>query len=107
MAEEEVVLVEEGAGLVPFPVEWDARYPLQDQTIADSPPGYISLFPDFFLDGIFRLPTTTFMVSILHFYGFHISQLSPIGMVRIRHFEFICNLRDWSHPLKSLEPFTS
>ncbi|MFS7943203.1 hypothetical protein Hanom_Chr06g00497501 [Helianthus anomalus] len=30
------------------------------------------------------------MAAILHFYGFHISQLIPIGMVRIRHFEFIC-----------------
>ncbi|MFS7911569.1 hypothetical protein Hanom_Chr02g00119691 [Helianthus anomalus] len=30
------------------------------------------------------------MVAILHFYGFHISQLRPMGMVRIRHFEFIC-----------------
>ncbi|KAJ0435040.1 hypothetical protein HanPSC8_Chr17g0788971 [Helianthus annuus] len=30
------------------------------------------------------------MAVILHFYGFHISQLSPMGMVRIHHFEFIC-----------------
>ncbi|KAF5772065.1 hypothetical protein HanRHA438_Chr13g0583471 [Helianthus annuus] len=30
------------------------------------------------------------MVSILHFYGFHISQVSPMGMVRVRHFEFLC-----------------
>ncbi|MFS7912979.1 hypothetical protein Hanom_Chr02g00136261 [Helianthus anomalus] len=30
------------------------------------------------------------MAAILHFYGFHISQLSPMGMVRIRHFEFVC-----------------
>ncbi|MFS7997786.1 hypothetical protein Hanom_Chr12g01146021 [Helianthus anomalus] len=30
------------------------------------------------------------MASILHFYGFHISQMSPMGMVRVRHFEFLC-----------------
>ncbi|KAF5793874.1 hypothetical protein HanRHA438_Chr08g0332711 [Helianthus annuus] len=29
------------------------------------------------------------MAAILHPYAFHISQLSPIGMVRIRHFEFV------------------
>ncbi|KAM0067681.1 hypothetical protein Hdeb2414_s0002g00064131 [Helianthus debilis subsp. tardiflorus] len=30
------------------------------------------------------------MASILHLYGFHISQMSPMGMVRVRHFEFLC-----------------
>ncbi|MFS8011489.1 hypothetical protein Hanom_Chr14g01309731 [Helianthus anomalus] len=30
------------------------------------------------------------MVSILHHYGFHISQMSLAGMVRVRHFEFLC-----------------
>ncbi|MFS7936588.1 hypothetical protein Hanom_Chr05g00417321 [Helianthus anomalus] len=54
MAEEEVVATEEGPlpvlkwdqGLFKqlirgfqFPVEWDARYPQQGQTAADSPPG--------------------------------------------------------------------
>ncbi|KAJ0614312.1 hypothetical protein HanIR_Chr02g0061031 [Helianthus annuus] len=107
MAEEEVIPIEEGAGPVPalkwdqglfeqivrgfqFPAEWDARYPQQGQTATGAPPGYITLFADFFIDGNFRLPATYFMATILHFYGFHISQLSPIGMVRIRHFEFVC-----------------
>ncbi|MFS7928884.1 hypothetical protein Hanom_Chr04g00326051 [Helianthus anomalus] len=30
------------------------------------------------------------MASILHFYGFHISQMSLPGMVRVRHFKFLC-----------------
>ncbi|MFS7911574.1 hypothetical protein Hanom_Chr02g00119751 [Helianthus anomalus] len=63
MAEEEIIPVEEG------------------QTVADAPPGYITLFADFFIDSNFRLPATQFMVAILHFYGFHISQLSPMGML--------------------------
>ncbi|MFS7946264.1 hypothetical protein Hanom_Chr06g00533951 [Helianthus anomalus] len=37
-----------------FPPEWDARYPGQNQTVADAPPGYITLFEDFFLQGNFR-----------------------------------------------------
>ncbi|KAJ0513976.1 hypothetical protein HanHA300_Chr10g0364101 [Helianthus annuus] len=73
-----------------FPPEWDARYPAQTQTSADAPPGYITLFEDFFLQGNFRLPATNFMGSILHHYNFHISQMSPPGMVRVRHFEFLC-----------------
>ncbi|KAJ0575649.1 hypothetical protein HanIR_Chr05g0215151 [Helianthus annuus] len=106
MAKEGIVVVEEATSLVPvlkwdqglfeqivrghrFLAEWDARYPLQGQTAADAPPGYITLFANFFIDGNFRLPATHFMTAILHHYGFHISQLSPVGMVRIRHFEFI------------------
>ncbi|KAJ0566151.1 hypothetical protein HanIR_Chr06g0270571 [Helianthus annuus] len=73
-----------------FPVEWDARYPSQGQTEADTPPGYITLFVDFFGEGNLRLPATHYMAGILHYYAFQISQLSPMGMVRIRHFEFLC-----------------
>ncbi|KAF5811467.1 hypothetical protein HanXRQr2_Chr04g0181711 [Helianthus annuus] len=105
MAEEESVQVEEGPlpvlkwdqGLFEqitkgfqFPPEWNARYPRQGQTAVDALPGYITLFEDFFLQGNFQLPATEFMASILHFYGFHISQMSPTGMVRVRHFEFLC-----------------
>ncbi|MFS7994580.1 hypothetical protein Hanom_Chr12g01107701 [Helianthus anomalus] len=96
MAKEEAIPVEEGPfpvlkwdqGLFKqivwgfqFPAEWDARYPQQGQTATDAPLGYITLFSDFFLDGNFRLPATTFMASILNYYGFHISQMSPIGTV--------------------------
>ncbi|MFS7956172.1 hypothetical protein Hanom_Chr07g00651451 [Helianthus anomalus] len=73
-----------------FPSEWDARYPGQNQTAADAPPGYITLFEDFFLQGNFRLPATEFMAHILQYNGFHISQMSPPGMVRVRNFEFLC-----------------
>ncbi|MFS7937938.1 hypothetical protein Hanom_Chr05g00433621 [Helianthus anomalus] len=73
-----------------FLPEWDARYPSQGKTAADAPTGYITLFADFFSEGDFRLPTTHFLANILQYYGFHISQMSPIGMVRVRHFEFVC-----------------
>ncbi|MFS7956286.1 hypothetical protein Hanom_Chr07g00652821 [Helianthus anomalus] len=63
-----------------FPPEWDARYPGQNQMVADALPGYITLFEDFFHQGNFRLPATNFMAHILQFYGFHISQMSPPGM---------------------------
>ncbi|MFS7984002.1 hypothetical protein Hanom_Chr11g00981381 [Helianthus anomalus] len=80
-----------------FPPEWDAQYPRQGQTAADAPPGYITLYEDFFLQGNFRLPAMEFMAHILHYYGFHISQMSPPGMVRVRHFEFACR----SHGIES------
>ncbi|KAJ0511807.1 hypothetical protein HanIR_Chr11g0556161 [Helianthus annuus] len=31
------------------------------------------------------------MGHILHHYNFHLSQMSPPGMVRVRHFEFLCH----------------
>ncbi|KAJ0725896.1 hypothetical protein HanPI659440_Chr12g0464091 [Helianthus annuus] len=122
MAEEEATAVEEGTGPLPvvkwdqglfeqivrghqFPAEWDARYPLQGQMTTDAPPGYITLFADFFIDGNFRLPATHFMAAILHHYGFHISQLSPIGMVRIRHFEFICRSQGLEPSLEKFRVF--
>ncbi|MFS7903720.1 hypothetical protein Hanom_Chr01g00027341 [Helianthus anomalus] len=73
-----------------FAAEWDAHYPRQGKRAADAPPGYITLFSNFFLEGNFRLPATNFMASILHHYGLHISHMSLAGMVRVRHFEFLC-----------------
>ncbi|KAJ0621548.1 hypothetical protein HanIR_Chr01g0009891 [Helianthus annuus] len=73
-----------------FPENWGARYPEEGQTAADAPTGYVTLFWDFFCLGNFRLPVTKFFLEILEYYKFHISQMHPIGMVRVRHFEFVC-----------------
>ncbi|KAM0057854.1 hypothetical protein Hdeb2414_s0005g00163341 [Helianthus debilis subsp. tardiflorus] len=82
-----------------FPPEWDARYPGQNQTTADAPPGYITLFEDFFHQGNFPLLATNFMAHILQFYGFHISQMSPPGMVRVLRRRYMLNppksFHDW------------
>ncbi|MFS7987662.1 hypothetical protein Hanom_Chr11g01025521 [Helianthus anomalus] len=78
------------SGCQQFAPEWDARYPAQGQSVVDAPPGYITLFADFFSEGNFRVPETHFLGNILQYYGFHISHMSPIGMVRVRHFEFVC-----------------
>ncbi|KAJ0430321.1 hypothetical protein HanHA300_Chr17g0667731 [Helianthus annuus] len=120
MAEEEAVQVEEGPlpvfkwdqGLFEqtvrgcqFSAEWDARYPRQGQTAADALPDYITLFADFFLEGNFQLPATNFMASILHFYGFHISQMSLAGMVRVRHFEFLCRSQGMEPTVEKFRAF--
>ncbi|MFS7899160.1 hypothetical protein Hanom_Chr05g00405311 [Helianthus anomalus] len=70
--------------------EWNARYPSKGQTAADAPPRYITLFADFLSEGNFRLPTTHFLGNILQYYGFHVSHIRPMGMVHVRHFEFVC-----------------
>ncbi|KAJ0657758.1 hypothetical protein HanLR1_Chr14g0550301 [Helianthus annuus] len=73
-----------------FPENWGALYPEEGQTAADAPAGHITMFWDFFCEGNFRLPVTRFFREILGYYKFHISQMHPIGMVRVRHFEFVC-----------------
>ncbi|KAM0010652.1 hypothetical protein Hdeb2414_s0071g00773451 [Helianthus debilis subsp. tardiflorus] len=73
-----------------FPKSWGVRYPEEGKTAAQAPAGYITLFWDYFTDGTFRLPVTRFLLDILGYYKFHISQLNPMGMVQIRHFEFLC-----------------
>ncbi|MFS7948635.1 hypothetical protein Hanom_Chr06g00562171 [Helianthus anomalus] len=35
-------------------------------------------------------PVTRLVLDILGYYKFHSFQLNPMGMVRIRHFEFLC-----------------
>ncbi|KAJ0434601.1 hypothetical protein HanRHA438_Chr17g0823801 [Helianthus annuus] len=122
-AEEVVVVEKTGGGMPPlkweeglfeqvvwghqFAAEWDARYPTQGQIAADAPPGYITLFADFFGEGNFRLLVTNFFGEILSFCHFHVSQLSPMGMVRIRHFEFVCQSQGKNPLLRSFRPSTS
>ncbi|MFS7977315.1 hypothetical protein Hanom_Chr10g00902571 [Helianthus anomalus] len=68
--------------------DWDFTYPQEGDTGADAPPGYITLWADFFYDGNLRLPVTVFVAEVLEYYHLHISQLSPFGMFRIRNFEY-------------------
>ncbi|MFS8003097.1 hypothetical protein Hanom_Chr13g01209901 [Helianthus anomalus] len=51
--------------------------------MAQAPADYITLFWDYFADGNFRLLTTKFVLEVLGYYKFHLSQLHPMGMVRI------------------------
>ncbi|KAJ0505887.1 hypothetical protein HanRHA438_Chr12g0560551 [Helianthus annuus] len=73
-----------------FPDSWEARYPNEGQMAADALARYITLFWDCFSAGNFRLPVMKIFLKILSYYKFHISQMHPIGMVRVRHFKFAC-----------------
>ncbi|KAF5798477.1 hypothetical protein HanRHA438_Chr07g0303731 [Helianthus annuus] len=73
-----------------FRPEWGAQYPPPGSTALDAPPGYITLYAAFFREGSFRLPITKFTAAVLRGYGLHISQINPIGLPRITHFEYVC-----------------
>ncbi|KAJ0790199.1 hypothetical protein HanPI659440_Chr05g0212741 [Helianthus annuus] len=72
---------------VQMPPEYGALYPSEGDTGADAPAGYVTMWADFFGDCNLRLPLTVFVVEVLEWYKIHISQLSPLGMIRIRNFE--------------------
>ncbi|MFS7930407.1 hypothetical protein Hanom_Chr04g00343971 [Helianthus anomalus] len=48
---------------------------------AQAPTGYITLFWDYFDEGNFQLPVIRFVLNIIGYYKFHISQLHPMGML--------------------------
>ncbi|MFS7945603.1 hypothetical protein Hanom_Chr06g00526231 [Helianthus anomalus] len=67
---------------------YGARYPQEGDTAGDAPVGYVNMFADWFEICNLRLPLTVFMAELLEYYKIHISQLSPLGMVRARNFEY-------------------
>ncbi|KAJ0736310.1 hypothetical protein HanPI659440_Chr11g0442021 [Helianthus annuus] len=65
-----------------------AIYPQEGDTAGDAPAGYVTMFADWFGICNLRLSLIMFMVELLEYYNIYISQLSPLGMVRARHFEY-------------------
>ncbi|KAJ0715714.1 hypothetical protein HanPI659440_Chr13g0504421 [Helianthus annuus] len=76
---------------IQMPAAYGARYPQEGDTVGDAPEGYVNMFADWFDICNLRLPLTIFMVELLEYYKIHISQLSPLGMVRALNFE--CTFR--------------
>ncbi|MFS8024332.1 hypothetical protein Hanom_Chr16g01461991 [Helianthus anomalus] len=71
-----------------MPNEYGAMYPQEGYTAADAPVDMVTLFADFFCNCSLWLSLSAFIADLLEFYRIHISQLSPLGMVRARHFEY-------------------
>ncbi|MFS7906655.1 hypothetical protein Hanom_Chr01g00061811 [Helianthus anomalus] len=78
---EDVVTVEEAGGGVP-PLKWDQG--LFDQVFRGHQ--FVEEWDAWQL----LITSHLLLGDILQYYGFHISQLSPMGMVHIRNFEFVC-----------------
>ncbi|MFS7948438.1 hypothetical protein Hanom_Chr06g00560001 [Helianthus anomalus] len=68
---------------IQMPEAYGAMYPQEGDTAGDAPAGYVSMFADWFGDCNLRLPLTVFVVEILEYYKIYISQLSPLGMIRV------------------------
>ncbi|MFS7990063.1 hypothetical protein Hanom_Chr11g01054401 [Helianthus anomalus] len=72
-----------------FPSDWGIQFPTTTSTALDAPPGYMTLYADFFWDGNFHLPMSKFVGDVFTGYGLHISRINALGLPRITHFEFI------------------
>ncbi|KAJ0650972.1 hypothetical protein HanOQP8_Chr15g0556051 [Helianthus annuus] len=70
--------------------EWNPVLPSKTDTAFPLKGGKITLFSDFFKFCNFRLPITKFLKSVLDFYRIHISQIHPLGLVKLRQFEYAC-----------------
>ncbi|MFS7979473.1 hypothetical protein Hanom_Chr10g00927701 [Helianthus anomalus] len=70
--------------------EWNPVLPSKQDTTFSLKKGKITLFSDFFKFCNFRLPITKFCKSVLEEYQIHISQMHPLGLVKLRHIEFAC-----------------
>ncbi|KAJ0534604.1 hypothetical protein HanIR_Chr09g0421601 [Helianthus annuus] len=70
--------------------EWNPVLPSRTDTTFPLKEGKITLFSDFFKFCNFRLSITKFCKLILDHYHIHISQLHPLGLVKLRQFEFAC-----------------
>ncbi|KAF5804463.1 hypothetical protein HanRHA438_Chr05g0206751 [Helianthus annuus] len=65
-----------------MPSEREIAFPLKDDKI--------TLFAEFFRFCNFLLPITIFCKSMLDEYAVYISQMHPLGLAKLRHFEYAC-----------------
>ncbi|MFS8017727.1 hypothetical protein Hanom_Chr15g01383821 [Helianthus anomalus] len=70
--------------------EWNPVLPSKPNTAFPLKKGKITLFSDFLKFCNFRLPITKFCKLVLDNYPIHISQLHPLGLVKLQQFEFAC-----------------
>ncbi|MFS8035001.1 hypothetical protein Hanom_Chr17g01587851 [Helianthus anomalus] len=86
-------------------LKWSESYPQEGDTAGDAPAGYVSMFADWFDICNLRLPLTVFTVELLEYYKIHISQLSPLGMVRARNFEYTFRAQNVEPLVEDFRPF--
>ncbi|GKB58609.1 hypothetical protein Tco_0914795 [Tanacetum coccineum] len=75
-----------------IPDEVHPQLPNPNQTIHEMPTDKICVYTRFFEYANFRLPLSTFLVDVLRYYHFHISQLYVIGAAKVFHFEVLCHV---------------
>nr|GEW40189.1 transposase (putative), gypsy type [Tanacetum cinerariifolium] len=75
-----------------IPDDVHPQLPSTNQTIHEMPTGKIGVYTRFFEFANFRIPLSTFLVSVLRHYRINLSQLSVIAAAKVSHFEILCHV---------------
>ncbi|GKC24747.1 hypothetical protein Tco_1026897 [Tanacetum coccineum] len=77
-----------------IPEEVHPQLPTPDQTIHDKPEGKIGIYTRFFDFANYRLPLSSFFVTVLRYFRINFPQLSVIGAAKVSHFEILCRVHN-------------
>ncbi|GKA35942.1 hypothetical protein Tco_0722433 [Tanacetum coccineum] len=76
------------------PEEVHPQLPSPDATMHERPTGKVGMYTRFFDYANYRIPFSTFFVSVLTHFRIPFSQLSVFGSAKVSHFEILCRVCD-------------
>ncbi|GJZ11959.1 hypothetical protein Tco_0546718 [Tanacetum coccineum] len=74
------------------PEEVHPQLPRSDATMHERPAGKVEMYTRFFDYANYRIPFSTFFVSVLTHFRIPFSQLSVFGSAKVSHFEILCRV---------------
>ncbi|GKA13443.1 hypothetical protein Tco_0693089, partial [Tanacetum coccineum] len=74
------------------PEEIHPQLPSPDATMHERPTGKVGMYTRFFDYANYRIPFSTFFVSVLTHFRIPFSQLSVFGSAKVSHFEILCRV---------------
>ncbi|GKD42417.1 hypothetical protein Tco_1267062, partial [Tanacetum coccineum] len=74
------------------PEEVHPQLPSSDATMHERPAGKVRMYTRFFDYANYRIPFSTFFVSVLTHFRILFSQLSVFGSAKVSHFEILCRV---------------
>ncbi|GJV07969.1 hypothetical protein Tco_1345625 [Tanacetum coccineum] len=74
------------------PEEVHPQLPHSDATMHERPAGKVGMYTRFFDYANYRIPFSTFFVSVLTHFRIPFSQLSVFGSAKVSHFEILCRV---------------
>ncbi|GKC47270.1 hypothetical protein Tco_1064992 [Tanacetum coccineum] len=74
------------------PEEVHPQLPSPDATMHERPAGKVGMYTRFFDYANYRIPFSTFFVSVLTHFRIPFSQLSIFGSAKVSHFEILCRV---------------
>ncbi|GJY86628.1 hypothetical protein Tco_0500654 [Tanacetum coccineum] len=74
------------------PEEVHPQLPSSDATMHERPAGKVGMYTRFFDYANYRIPFSTFFVSVLTHFRIPFTQLSVFGSAKVSHFEILCRV---------------